>query len=213
MSLLYLVRHGETDWNRQRRIQGRSDVPLNDTGRAQARSTAQVLAGREWGGIYSSPLSRALETAEIIATELGMASPIALDSLTERDYGDAEGSTDAELSIRYPGQVPVEGRESRSDVADRVLPVLTELARRHEGESLLVVSHGGVIRSLLLAVAPGDGKHHDEPITNGSVHSFRHAEGSLELVQFDDPLEEQTVGDGSGDIEEQNAVERRDTQG
>ena len=63
MTLLYLVRHGETDWNRTHRIQGSTDIPLNDTGRAQARRAGRLLAKRSWDGIYSSPLSRAFETA------------------------------------------------------------------------------------------------------------------------------------------------------
>ena len=65
--LLYLVRHGETDWNRSRRIQGRTDIELNDTGREQALATSRLLARREWNAVISSPLSRALETASIIA--------------------------------------------------------------------------------------------------------------------------------------------------
>ena len=73
--LLYLVRHGETDWNLQRRIQGSTDIPLNDTGREQAAATGRLLARREWDAIYSSPLSRAIETGELIAREVGLPGP------------------------------------------------------------------------------------------------------------------------------------------
>src|SRR5690554_6813123 len=116
MTLLYLVRHGETDWNRARRIQGLTDIVLNDTGREQARATGRLLARRQWDGIVSSPLARAAETAQIIAGELALSAPTLLDSLTERNYGDAEGLTDEELSARYASATPITGRESREAV-------------------------------------------------------------------------------------------------
>mgnify|MGYP000626705443 CR=1 FL=1 len=89
--LLYLVRHGETDWNLERRIQGSTDIPLNNTGREQARVTGRLLSSRHWDAIYSSPLSRARETAEIIASEVGLPGPTPVDALVERAYGEAEG--------------------------------------------------------------------------------------------------------------------------
>ncbi len=75
MTDLYLVRHGETEWNRLRRIQGLTDIPLNDTGREQARRTGMLLTRRPIARVYASPLGRARETAEIIARELGLAEP------------------------------------------------------------------------------------------------------------------------------------------
>ena len=81
---LYLVRHGETDWNRQHRIQGLTDIPLNETGRAQARATGRLLSRRSFDGIYASPLDRAMETARIIADELGLPAPEPVEGLVER---------------------------------------------------------------------------------------------------------------------------------
>lgn len=210
MTQLYLVRHGETAWNRELRIQGRSDVPLNDIGRAQARATARVLSSRRWDAIVTSPLARASETAEIIARELGLPAPVLFDALTARDYGEAEGLTDAELDTRYPGPARVPGRESRADVNARVLPALTSLAQASPGGNVLVVSHGGVIRSLLVALGPEPGDHHSEPITNGSVHSFLYVDGDLTLIQFDDRIEARTAGRDTDDIVHQNALEGRE---
>jgi len=207
MTLLYLVRHGETDWNRARRVQGSTDIPLNDTGRAQAATTGRLLARMNWSAVVASPLSRAIETASIIAEELGLPEPGTLEAIVERNYGEAEGFTDAELRIRFPRDEPVPGRESREAVAARAIPALIALAEQHHGGALVVVSHGGVIRALLTAVAP-ESSH--EPITNGSVHSFRHRDGSLELIAFDDPIEVESLAYSTGDLEEQNAVERRD---
>jgi probable phosphoglycerate mutase len=192
MTLLYLVRHGETDWNRARRIQGSTDIPLNDTGRRQAERAGALLARRSWDGIASSPLSRAWETAEIIGAAVGIDEIEALDDLVERAYGEAEGLMDREISRRFPGDTVVPGRESRDAVAARVVPSLLELAGRHPGKNLIVATHGGVIRTVLNTVS-ADSFHRGIPITNGSIHSFRVTAGELELVSFDDPIVAESV--------------------
>ena len=208
MTLIYLVRHGETDWNRERRIQGSTDIPLNDTGRDQAATTGDLLASRRWDGVYASPLARAYETGAIIARRLGLPEPGVVPDLAERRYGQAEGLTGDEIDARFPGETPVPGRESREEVAARTLPALVTLAEQHPGESIVVVSHGGVIRTILMAVAP-DAPF--EPIRNGSVHSFRHTDGTIDLISFDDPIEVESLDCASDDIEDQNAVESRET--
>ena len=204
MTDLYLVRHGETDWNRQRRIQGLTDIPLNETGRAQARATGMLLSRRHWDGIYASPLSRARETASIIADQVGLGEPTLVDALVERNYGQAEGLDWLEVETRYPHGTVVPGRESREQVGARVIPALMELAADRPGESLLVVSHGGAIRAVLNQVEP-EASH--GMITNGSVHSFRLEDGALRLITFDDPIEVESIGDDCGDLDEQNRVE------
>ncbi|MCU1505225.1 MAG: histidine phosphatase family protein [Microbacteriaceae bacterium] len=212
MTFLYLVRHGETDWNRERRIQGSTDIPLNATGREQARRTGRLLARRHWDGIVSSPLSRASETARIIASEAGLPEPELLSGIVERSYGKAEGLTEAELSHLFPGDIRVPGRESREHVASRVIPALVGLAERKLGRHFIVTTHGGVIRAVLNTVAPGSPAHRGVPITNGSIHSFRLNEGELELVAFDDPIEVESFQTGAADLSEQNALERRETE-
>ncbi|MDX2025152.1 histidine phosphatase family protein [Microcella sp.] len=207
MTVFALVRHGETDWNRERRIQGSTDIPLNDTGREQARATGTLLASRHWTALVASPLSRAAETASIIGAEVGLGEPELEPRLAERDYGDAEGLTGPEIDLRYPDGADVPGREPREAVADRAVAALHDLAARHPGEAVIVVAHGGVIRSVLETVAPGK---HREPITNGSVHSFRHADGALELVAFDDPIDEQSIFPMAIDFEQQNRLAERE---
>jgi broad specificity phosphatase PhoE len=208
MTSLYLVRHGETDWNAQRRIQGTTDIPLNATGRSQAVTTGRLLARRSWNGIYSSPLSRAYDTANIIAGELGMSEPGRVDAIVERNYGEAEGLNWEEIDRMFPGDTLVPGREARDQVAHRVLPALVTLAQERQGESLIVVSHGGVIRSVLNVVDPTTTHG---AITNGSVHSFELVDGALELIAFDDPIDELSLQYGTDDLDEQNALENRDT--
>lgn len=209
MTELYLIRHGETDWNRQRRVQGRTDIPLNEMGREQARRAGDLLARRTWTAVYSSPLSRARETAELIAARVGLEAVVALDELMERDYGAAEGLTDREIEERYPGGLRAPGQETREEVGARIVAALDRIAREHPGGRVLVVSHGGAIRSVLNAVDP-ETRH--PAITNASVHSFRHTEEGIHLVAFDDPIEEESIDPSAEDIDDQNAVEAQDDQ-
>ena len=208
MSYLYLVRHGETDWNRQHRIQGSSDIPLNETGRAQAERTGKLLSRRNWDELYSSPLSRAFETGTILGKAVGLGAPTALAEIAERRYGEAEGLTDRELDVRYPGTMAVPGRESRSEVISRVMPALVRIAAAKRDRRIIITTHGGVIRSVLLAVnAPVD---RGIPITNGSVHSFLLIGDSLELVVFDDPIEADSIVQGDENFDQQNLLEDRE---
>ncbi|EPR75639.1 putative broad substrate specificity phosphatase [Leifsonia rubra CMS 76R] len=207
---IYLVRHGETDWNRERRVQGSTDIPLNETGREQAANTDRLLARRHWDGIFTSPLSRARQTAEIIAAEVGLSAPIAVPALVERNYGEAEGRTGTELDALYPGNINVPGRESRDSVVTRVVPALVELAEAHHGEFIIVVVHGGVIASVLAAVSP---ERPRAPIVNGSVHSFRHDDGALQLINFDDPIEVESEITGAATFDAQNPIAHREASG
>ncbi|UYN84289.1 MAG: histidine phosphatase family protein [Microcella sp.] len=207
MTVFALVRHGETDWNRERRIQGSTDIPLNDTGREQARATGALLASRRWNALVASPLSRAAETARLIGEHVGLSEPELEPRLVERDYGAAEGLTGSEIDARYPDGAEVPGREPREAVAVRAVDALHDLAARHPGEAVIVVAHGGVIRSVLESVEPG---RHRGMITNGSVHSFRHADGALELVAFDDPIDERSIFPFADDFEEQNPLAARE---
>ncbi|MDT0169129.1 histidine phosphatase family protein [Pseudarthrobacter sp. BRE9] len=141
-----LVRHGQTDWNAERRLQGATDIPLNDVGRGQARDAVAVLAPYEWDAIVSSPLSRAAETADLIAEGLGLTVSRRVPELTERSFGPAEGmQAGPELdALRIPGGF--KGAESEDEAADRGLAALEALAEEFRGQRLLVVTHGTLLR-------------------------------------------------------------------
>ncbi|MDQ1588135.1 MAG: hypothetical protein QOJ77_1300 [Microbacteriaceae bacterium] len=193
MTRLSLVRHGETDWNLSRRIQGSSDIPLNETGREQARATGKALTRRRWDAIYASPLSRAVETARIISAEAGLDDPRFVADVAERRYGDAEGLTGEEILARFPEGVAVPGRESREQVVARALPALIDLAEAHLGESVIVVCHGGVIGALVRHVTAHALPRPGEVIPNGSVHDFVYRDGVLELDRFNLTAEDHDV--------------------
>lgn len=148
---IWLVRHGQTDWNLERRYQGHSDTPLNITGIAQAELAAESLVGRDYAAIYSSDLRRARTTAEIIAQRLGM--EVILDPrLREVNFGAWEGLISAEIQTRFPVEWNARmadtqharppGGESVQDVAERMWAALDEFTARHPGQPLIVVSHG-----------------------------------------------------------------------
>ena len=182
-SLLYLVRHGETEWNRQQRIQGSTDIPLNETGRAQALRTATLLLTARPRLVFTSPLVRALETAEIIARTLEVDEPTPVPDLVERNYGEAEGLDYRQIERRFPDRSLVPGQESRHHLAARSVQALLSIARLGEAEVTVVVAHGGVIRAILGEIDPS-GSH--GRIENGSLHSLGFADDRLSLLAFDE---------------------------
>jgi len=150
MTTILLVRHGETDWNLNRRVQGHSDTPLNDTGRAQARALGEEIAGEEIDAVYSSDLMRAHETARLVAEPRGL-DVTAIRDLRERHFGTWEGLTDEEIFARFPEarQGPWGDAETAEEMADRVLGALHRIAETHPQRRVLVVSHGGPLRAVL----------------------------------------------------------------
>jgi probable phosphoglycerate mutase len=151
---LLVIRHGETAWNTEGRIQGHIDIPLNDKGRWQAERLAEALAGEELHAIYSSDLERARDTAQAVANVLNQ--PLTLHTgLRERHFGRLEGNTQAEVAAQWPEEsrrwrerdpsYGPEGGETLHGFYERTVGVLTELARQHPGESIAVVAHGGVL--------------------------------------------------------------------
>lgn len=150
-----LVRHGETAWNTEKRLQGHLDVPLNDTGRHQAAATAAALVGHEFEAVYSSDLSRARLTAEVVARSVDHEAMC--DRVwRERHYGVFQGLTYAEAETRFPhdfrrfverdiGFAFAEGGESLYAFHARIADALSGLVQRHSGHGVLVVTHGGVL--------------------------------------------------------------------
>ncbi len=189
MTYLSLVRHGQTDWNLARRIQGSTDIPLNAQGREDARTAARALAVHPHDAIYASPLLRARQTAEIIADELGLPAPELLPDVREREFGEGEGMLVVDFLAQYGDwHAPVPGAETLDGAGERALLALHEIARHARrrsaphAESLIVVTHGGILRSLLGTVSGGTLPREGELLRNGSVHRFEAAPGVLRLL-------------------------------
>jgi broad specificity phosphatase PhoE len=153
-----LVRHGQSTWNDQGRIQGQLDPPLSELGREQARRVAERLSGRRFAAFYTSDLSRTQETAAAIAQAIGM-EPVANPQLREVGLGAWEGMTAAEVAERYPAEwerwraMPswdsVPGAEGSARFETRVRGVIADLLDHHAHGDVLVVTHGGVIQVAL----------------------------------------------------------------
>jgi 2,3-bisphosphoglycerate-dependent phosphoglycerate mutase len=145
VTTLLLARHGETDWNRELRIQGSSDIELNELGRRQAQFLAQELTDVDLDAIYSSDLTRARATAAAVAATHDL--EVNLDSrLRERSFGSWEGLTREDIST-FPTGSRHDG-ESDDEVRGRVLAAVEEIAANHPGEQVLIVSHGGALNTL-----------------------------------------------------------------
>lgn len=200
-----LVRHGETAWNAERRIQGHLDLPLNDTGRAQADALAAALATQHFDAVHSSDLERARTTAEAVARRLALA--VHTDpALRERDYGDFQGLTYvqaeqrfpedyARLIAREPGHVPPGGGESLADLATRVREALTRVAMAHAGGRVLVVTHGGVLDA---AHRMATGKTLEAPrdfvVANAALNWLEHRDGVWALLSWGEREHLATMG-------------------
>ena len=151
------IRHGETAWNVDTRIQGQLDIGLNDTGRWQAKRVAQALAAEPIQAIYASDLSRAWATANEVAKTTRV-NPRSEPALRERGFGIFEGKTYQEIEAQWPDQAmqwrkrhpdfAPEGGESLLVMRDRILSVVNRLAAQHTGELIVMVAHGGVMDAL-----------------------------------------------------------------
>jgi len=159
----YVIRHGETDWNLDGRWQGHADVPLNEVGQAQARRLAERLSasGPRFAAIYSSDLKRAWETACTLGAAIGL-EPQPLAALREIDVGRWSGlnaaqvrSLDGDTSARIQSGEDLArgGGERFVDLYERVVAATEQLAARHAGATLALVTHGGAVRALLLHAA------------------------------------------------------------
>jgi 2,3-bisphosphoglycerate-dependent phosphoglycerate mutase len=192
VTTILLARHGETAWNRDNRFQGHADPPLNETGRAQAAELAAALAEEPLAAIYSSPLRRAFETAEIAGAPHRL-EPVPVDALREVDVGSWQGLTRTEIEERFPAQFARwleyeqgwDDGETYDEMGVRVVAALFDLAAAHEGEQILAVSHGGPVRA---AYAVADGISHAEArrrgpvVANAFVARFAVEDGKLRRV-------------------------------
>lgn len=160
---LGLLRHGQTVWNLEKRIQGRMDSPLTNDGIHRCRKWARHLASPAWSWdrIITSPLPRARKTAEYINENLTI--PMAVDDgLREQDWGLWEGLTIGEVKKNFPNQLEQQvslgwsfcppGGESRLEVSERVTGALAAHVKKHPGEQLLIITHQGVIKSLIYRI-------------------------------------------------------------
>lgn len=165
-TIFYIVRHGQTDWNAEKKIQGHRDIPLNDTGRKQAREVGEKLASIPLTAYYSSDLQRAYETAQIIVNSKNI--EIRMDNrLKERNFGPWEGHSSVEF-FKGPDETR-QNIESDQEMKKRIFESLDEIAKRHPGENILIVAHGGVIRNIIVSIFAQGLSGFEIETKNGSI--------------------------------------------
>lgn len=184
-TIIGILRHGQTDWNIDFRLQGVTDIPLNETGIAQARDAAEVIEPNEWDLILTSPLSRARATAEIVAEVNGFAEALIEPLLLERSFGEAEGMTHEEWRAKYADTNVVPGGESLADLEARANLLLDTLANKYRGQKVLAVSHGALIRILLRIVSIGEFPRDGERLGNASMSVFVHDESGWRIERYE----------------------------
>lgn len=197
---ILLIRHGETAWNAERRLQGHADIGLNDAGRRQADALGRALAGAPLAAIAASDLLRAQQTAQALASHHAL--PVRADrQLRERCYGGFEGVLYLDLPQRFPleyaqwrardidAPMPPGERDGESfrQFYQRTLAGIDDWAARHPGQTIALVAHGGVLECAYRAAC---GKSLDSPrdfeIKNASINRFLHADGKLSLLHWGD---------------------------
>lgn len=207
------IRHGETAWNVDTRIQGQLDIGLNDTGRWQAERMARSLAGEAIDALYSSDLSRAFETASILSRHhpaLRASAPAPVPALRERCFGHLEGQTWAEIETRWPDDSErwrkrephwaPEGGESLVQLRARIADIVDALAGRHVGEQIALVAHGGVLDAMYrLATGLDIQAPRTWPLANTAINRLLWTPGGLTLVGWGDTrhLDEESLDERS----------------
>lgn len=195
---ILLIRHGETPWNAERRLQGHIDIPLNERGLQQAAALGQALAGEPLAAVLSSDLQRARQTAQAVAELQHL--PVQTDALLrERCYGAFEGLLYADIAARYPHEyaqwqsrqidavMPSGERQAESfrQFYARANGAIARWAQQYDGQTIALVAHGGVLEcAYRAAVGMSLDSPRDFQVRNASVNRFSHADGKLHLVHW-----------------------------
>lgn len=184
MTKVLLIRHGQTVWNQGGKYQGHTDVQLSEEGREQARRLRQRFINDRIDAFYASDLSRAMETASIIAEGRG-APVVPVPALRELNFGVWEGLTYQEILAGYgylaerwyidPTGLAIPNGETFEELKERSYRVMQDLVARHPGQTILVVSHGGTIRAIICAVLDLDLKN---------IWSFRQDNTAVNIIDF-----------------------------
>jgi uncharacterized phosphatase len=182
MTKVCIVRHGQTDWNKERRLQGTTDIELNDTGEQQAREARDFLKEGEWDAIITSPLKRARRTAEIINEGLNLPL-LEMEEFAERHFGVSEGMLIEESRKKYPnGGSP--GQETREEVIERVLRGVEHIQQEYPEKNVLLVAHGAVISILLAHLSPDKFIYGETRLINACFNTIHFSDNKWDVKEF-----------------------------
>ena len=181
---LGLLRHGQTDWNINFLLQGVTDIPMNQTGIEQVKLAAQAIRAEDWDVVLTSPLSRARQTAEIIASQHGYTEIIEQELLIERSFGEAEGLSHEQWRAKYSNLDVIPGGESRTQLAQRSRLLLETISQELAGKQVLAISHGALIRTLIAIASNNELPRDGERLGNASLNVVKHNDNSWQVVNY-----------------------------
>jgi len=185
-TVIGLFRHGQTDWNIDFLLQGVTDIPLNQTGIEQVELASGLIRRSDWDDLITSPLGRAVETANILSVGAGLPEAKIEHLLLERSFGAAEGMSHKEWREKYAdlGLEP-EGGETLAQLDVRSQLLLETLGEKHAGKRVLAVSHGALIRTLIRKVSAGELPRDGERFGNASLSLLEHSHGVWKIKNYD----------------------------
>ncbi|MDR0502544.1 MAG: histidine phosphatase family protein [Treponema sp.] len=184
-----LFRHGETDWNNIGKLQGREDVPLNDQGIRQVKEAVKYLKNTDWKAIIASPLLRAKVSAEIISKETGNVKIYEEPDFTEKDYGQASGMTPDERRKNFPDGKWA-GEEPQEKLQERTLNALSRYIKEYDGYNILIVSHGGVINSILAHLTGNETGTGENKLRNACITLLEKTADKIKIIFYNKTADE-----------------------
>jgi broad specificity phosphatase PhoE len=184
-TILGLLRHGQTDWNFEGKLQGTSDIPLNEMGLKQAQAAAQAIKPDEWDIVLSSPLLRARATAQQIVETHALKEVVVDLRLLERAFGEAEGLSYQQWKTLYDPAVGTPGGENLEQLETRARRMLQEFAEEFSGKRVLAVSHGAFIRKLVRIASDKRLPLEGERFANTSLTKLVHKDGVWQILHYD----------------------------
>ncbi|WP_100011665.1 histidine phosphatase family protein [Lentibacillus sediminis] len=182
MTTICLIRHGETDWNATGRLQGKTDIPLNQTGIRQAEACAAFLDAADYDVLLASPLKRARRTAEIINNELQLPL-VVMEDFKERSFGDGEGMTLEERRKKHPDKI-FPNQEEIEDFTQRVIAGVNQITLDYPDKSVLLVAHGAVIKAILTHVSNGEIGHGKPKLLNACISNIHFKENKWNVKDY-----------------------------
>ncbi|SNZ18192.1 broad-specificity phosphatase PhoE [Terribacillus aidingensis] len=180
--MICLVRHGETDWNKLGKVQGSTDIPLNETGIKQAQATRDYLAGSDFDLIIASPMQRARKTADIINESLQLPL-IEMKGFVERGFGEAEGLTREEREAKYPSW-DFPGMETWDALVERVMQALQQVNAKYGEKKVLLVAHGAVISAILATISDGEYDIENTRLVNACLSNIQFVEDKWKMHDY-----------------------------
>ena len=178
-----IVRHGETDWNAEGRLQGKMDIALNEVGRLQARECRHALSSVKYDVIIASSLKRAKMTGRIIHQN-ERADFLEMGHFTERFFGDGEGLTFEERAEKFPNTKNYPNQEKEQDFNKRIMDGLDYIVEHFEDREIILVTHGGVINEMLHTLSNGELKKGEMGLVNGSISNIRYEDGKWTVLSY-----------------------------